>query len=111
MVVVGCAFRLWYHAECLGNPPFDAMITIRSPSLVYTSGVVNGLPLLAPVVVSSISGALTNGPLTALPPLARNSLIKFSLNCFIACWLNSAMRRLLCCVLEPQNSRLTFLVK
>src|SRR5258708_17326122 len=90
-VVVGCAFRLWNHAGFVGKPPFDAIITIRSPSFVYTSGVVKGLPLFAPVVVSKSRGALTKGPLTALPPLSRNSLIRPWLNSCIAFSLNSGM--------------------
>src|SRR5271155_4849706 len=67
------------------------MITIRLPSLVYTSGEGKGLPLFAPVVVSSSNGALTNGPLSTLPPLARNSSISLSLNARIAFSLNSAI--------------------
>src|SRR5579863_7741158 len=79
-------------------------MTIRSPSLVYTSGVVKGLPLFAPVVVSSSSGALTNGPLRTLPPLARNSVIRPWLNCFIAVSLNSAIG---CLSLYLQSSWVT----
>src|SRR5216684_8778050 len=91
IVVFGLALRLWYQAGWVGKPPFDAIITIRSPSLVYTSGVVKGRPLLAPVVVSRSRGALTNGPLRTLPPLARNSGISFWLNSCIAFSLNSGI--------------------
>src|SRR5208282_5089619 len=88
------------QAGCLGAPPFDAIITIRSPSLVYTSGVVKGRPLFAPVVVSRSRGAFTNGPLRTLPPLARNSSISFWLNSRIAFSLNSAMGCLLSFAVE-----------
>ena len=45
-----------------GAPPLDAAITRRSPSRVYTIGMTRSLPLFAPVVVSSSSGASANGP-------------------------------------------------
>ena len=46
------------------SPPFEATVTMRSPSRRYSSGRVNSLPLLRPVVVSSITGA----PPRKVPP-------------------------------------------
>ena len=66
---------MWYQSGLVGAPPFDAMTTTLSPSVVYTIGVVRFLPDLAPVVVSSTSGAPANMPVT-WPPLARNSSIE-----------------------------------
>src|SRR4051794_6158038 len=72
IVTSGWALRLWYQSGWDGAPAFEAMITQSSPSGRYTSGVVNGRPLLAPVVVSRIIGAPSKGGPT-LPPLARKS--------------------------------------
>src|SRR6266567_4250985 len=55
-VASGCAIKLWYHAGCLGAPANEAITTRRSPSVVYTKGVVSVRPLLAPVIVKSSTG-------------------------------------------------------
>ena len=49
---------MWYQSGLVGAPPFEAMTTTLSPSVVYTTGVVRSLPDLAPVVVINTSGAL-----------------------------------------------------
>ena len=61
-----------YQAGFVGAPALEAKITRRSPSGRYIKGVVRAAPLLAPTLVSSSSGAPSNGPPTR-PPFARNS--------------------------------------
>src|SRR5205085_1635359 len=82
-VAEGLARRLWYQAGFVGAPPLEAKITIRPPSGMYIRGVVRRCPLLAPVLVSSRTGAPSNEPPT-LPSLARNSSMIARLNSFMS---------------------------
>src|ERR1022692_1881217 len=73
-VASGGATRLWYQSGLVGAPALLAKTTSRSPSARYIIGFVRCAPVLAPVEVSSSSGAPTNWPLTS-PPFAWNSLM------------------------------------
>src|SRR6266851_2769737 len=77
-VTTGFAFRLWNQPGFVGDPPLDAMITRRSPSREYTSGLVRSRPLLAPLVVSRRTSRPRNGPFVTLP-CARKSAMRSSL--------------------------------
>jgi hypothetical protein len=46
----GFALRLWYHAGCPGDPPFEAMMTSRPSGWAkYANGATRSLPDRAPM--------------------------------------------------------------